>query len=136
MQLLPFFKKKPKQTDDYLAKAEKGTRKTYVLTVRGRQEEAWLERGRWQPPIQTVIPAEAEMPQVVVHYGTYGSDGLRRDGAPGGAYSQVYEQFRTRGQDIYTRDEYRLLSQWDTRLPFPGFDPKEGSLTLDIYSED
>ena len=30
----------------------------------------------------------------------------------------------------------RVLKQWDTRKPFPGFDPKLGSKTLDIYSED
>ena len=35
-----------------------------------------------------------------------------------------------------TRDEARRLNQWDTRYPFPGFDPKEGSITLDLYSED
>ena len=58
MRLLPFFKKKAKQ-DDYLDKAEQPTRKTYVLTVRGRQELEWLQPGRWEPPIQTVIPAEA-----------------------------------------------------------------------------
>ncbi len=29
----------------------------------------------------------------MVHYGTYGSDGMRRDGPPGGAYSAVYEQY-------------------------------------------
>ena len=133
--MLPFFKKKNKQ-EDYLAKAEMGTRKVFVLTARGRRELEWLQPERWQPPIQTIIPAEAEAPQVVVRYGTYGSDGIRRDGPPGGAYSAAFEQYRTRGRDIYTRDEYRLLTQWDTRLPYPGFDPKEGSLTLDIYSED
>ena len=133
--MLPFFKKKD-NSGDYLSKPERGTRKVFVLTARGRKEMELLEPGRWEPPIQTVIPAEAEMPQVVIHYGTYGSDGMRRDGPPGGAYSAVYEQYRSRGQDTYTRDEYRLLTQWDTRLPYPGFDPKEGSLTLDIYSED
>jgi hypothetical protein len=135
--MLPFFKKKNKLSDNNeLAKAERGTRKVYVLTARGRQEQVWLQPGAWEPPIQTVIPAEAEAPMVVVHYGTYGSDGMRRDGPPGGAYSAVYEQFRTRGQDTYTRDEHRQLTEWDTRLPYPGFDPKEGSLTLDLYSED
>jgi hypothetical protein len=134
--MLPFFKKKTNTGEEPLAKAEKGTRKVFVLTARGRREMEWLQPGRWEPPIQTVIPAEAEMPQIVVRYGTYGSDGMRRDGPPGGAYSAVYEQFRTRGQDTYTDDEYRRLTQWDTRLPYPGFDPKEGSLTLDIYSED
>ena len=133
---LPFFKKKQVDEQDYLAKAEIGTRKVYVLTARGRREQAWLEPGRWEPPIQTVIPAEAEAPLVVTHYGTYGSDGMRLDGPPGGRLQPVYEQFRTRGQDTYTRDEHRRLTEWDTRLPYPGFDPKEGSLTLDIYSED
>jgi hypothetical protein len=40
------------------------------------------------------------------------------------------------GGDLYTNDEVRRLKQWDTRKPFPGFDPKLGSKTLDIYSED
>ena len=133
--MLPFFKKKSKP-EPPLARADLPVRKTYLLTVRGKQEQAWLDSTLWEPPIRTTIPAEADLPMVTVHYGTYGSDGIRRDGPPGGAYSQVYEQFRTQGQDTYTRDEYRLMTQWDTRLPFPGFDPKEGSLTLDLYSED
>jgi hypothetical protein len=135
--MLPFFKKKNKLTENNeLAQAEKPTRKVYVLTAHGRQEQAWLDSNAWEPPIQTMIPAEAAAPRVVVHYGTYGSDGMRRDGPPAGAYSAVYEQYRTRGRDTYTNDEHRLLTEWDTRLPYPGFDPKEGSLTLDIYSED
>src|SRR5439155_17615352 len=112
---LPFFRKKGKE-DDYLAKAEQPTRKTYVLTVRGRQELEWLQPGRWEPPIQTVIPNEAESPLVVTHFGTYGSDGIRLDGPPTGAYSAVYELFRTRGRDIYSRDEHRKVMEWDTRL--------------------
>jgi hypothetical protein len=131
--MLPFFKKKSKLPE---AETERGYKKLYVLTVRGKQELEWLKDGRWQPQISTVIPDEAEASMVRVQYGTYGSDGVRRDGAPGGAYSAVYEKYRHRGQDVYTRDEARRLNQWDTRYPFPGFDPKEGSITLDIYSED
>jgi hypothetical protein len=73
---------------------------------------------------------------IEVHYGTYGSDGMRRDGPPGGSYSAAFEQYRMQGGDLYTRDEARNLYHWDTRKPFPGFDPKLGSKTLDIYSED
>ncbi|HMA36283.1 MAG TPA: hypothetical protein VKY74_17635 [Chloroflexia bacterium] len=131
--MLPFFKKKAKQPDEDI---ERGHKKLYVATVRGRRELAWLENDRWRPQIATVVPDEAEAPMVKVHYGTYGSDGLRRDGPPGGAYSAVYERYRHRGLDVYTRDEARRLNQWDTRYPFPGFDPKEGSVTLDLYSED
>ena len=61
---------------------------------------------------------------------------MRHDGAPGGAYSSVFDQYAMKGGDLYTRDEARVLKQWDTRKPFPGFDPKLGSKTLDIYSED
>lgn len=112
-------------------------KKTFrVVTVRGRQEQAWLDSGMWQPLQETVIPAEAKAPLHVVRYGTYSSDGMRRDGAPGGAYSAVYDQYAMQGADLYTRDEARHLKQWDTRKPFPGFDPKLGSKTLDIYSED
>ena len=107
-----------------------------VVTVRGRQEQAWLDSGLWQPPVETVIPEEARAPLTVVYYGTYGSDGMRHDGAPGGAYSSVFDQYAMQGGDLYTRDEARTLKQWDTRKPFPGFDPKLGSKTLDIYSED
>jgi hypothetical protein len=107
-----------------------------VVTVRGRQEQAWLDSNLWQPMVETVIPAEAEAPLTVVYYGTYGSDGMRHDGAPGGAYSSVFDQYAMQGGDLYTRDEARTLKQWDTRGPFPGFDPKLGSKTLDIYSED
>jgi len=107
-----------------------------VVTVRGRQEQAWLDSGMWQPPVETVIPAEARAPLTVVYYGTYGSDGMRRDGSPGGAYSSVFDQYAMQGGDLYTRDEARMLKQWDTRKPYPGFDPKLGSKTLDIYSED
>lgn len=107
-----------------------------VLTYRGRQEKAWLDSNLWQPLQETVIPQEAKMPMIEVYYGTYGSDGMRRDGAPGGAYSAVFEQYRMQGGDVYTRDEARRLYQWGTRNPFPGFDPKLGSKTLDIYSED
>ncbi len=107
-----------------------------VLTFRGRQEKAWLDSNLWQPLQETIIPQEAKMPLVEVHYGTYGSDGMRRDGPPGGSYSAVFDQYRMQGGDLYTRDETSCLYQWDTRKPFPGFDPKLGSKTLDIYSED
>ncbi len=107
-----------------------------VITVRGRQEQEWLDSNMWQPLQETVIPAEAKAPLTVVYYGTYGSDGMRRDGSPGGAYSSIFDQYAMQGQDVYTRDEARRLKQWDTRKPFPGFDPKLGSKTLDIYSED
>lgn len=107
-----------------------------VVTVWGRQQQAWLDSDLWQPMQETVIPAEAKAPLTVVYYGTYGSDGMRRDGSPGGAYSSVYDQYAMQGQDLYTRDEARRLKQWDTRKPFPGFDPKLGSKTLDIFSED
>jgi hypothetical protein len=107
-----------------------------VVTVRGRQEQAWLDSGMWQPTSETIIPEEARAPLTVVYYGTYGSDGMRHDGAPGGAYSSVFDQYAMQGRDLYTRDEARTLKQWDTRKPFPGFDPKLGSKTLDIYSED
>jgi hypothetical protein len=117
---------------------DKGRKKKVfrIVTVRGRQEREWLESGMWQPLQETVIPAEAKAPLTVAYYGTYGSDGMRRDGAPGGAYSSVYDQYAMQGGDLYTRDEARRLKQWDTRKPFPGFDPKLGSKTLDIYSED
>jgi hypothetical protein len=131
--MLPFFKKKTKQPPEEL---ERGAKKTRVLTVRGRREMEWLENDRWRPPIATVVPEEAQAPMIKVQYGTYSSDGVRRDGPSGGGYSQVYDKYRYRGLDVYTRDEARRLNQWDTRLPFPGFDPKEGSITLDIYSED
>jgi len=131
--MLPFFKKKNSQPQQDIAR---GYKKLHVLTVRGRREMAWLQDDRWKPQIDTIVAAEAEAPMVKVHYGTYGSDGLRRDGPPGGAYSAVFERYRNRGVDVYTRDEARRLNQWDTRYPFPGFDPKEGSVTLDIYSED
>lgn len=107
-----------------------------VLTYRGRQEQAWLDSDLWQPLQETVIPQAAKMPMITVYYGTYSSDGMRRDGSPGGSYSAVYEQYRMQGGDLYTRDEARKLYQWDTRKPYPGFDPKLGSKTLDIYSED
>ncbi len=107
-----------------------------VITVRGRQEQAWLDSGLWQPNVETITPAEAKAPLTVVYYGTYGSDGMRHDGAPGGAYSSVFDEYAMQGGDLYTRDEARTLKQWDTRKPFPGFDPKLGSKTLDIYSED
>ncbi|MEA2574866.1 MAG: hypothetical protein QOH93_2164 [Chloroflexia bacterium] len=117
-------------------KKGKKTKVFRVITVRGRQEQEWLDSGMWQPLQETIIPAEAKAPQTVVYYGTYGSDGMRHDGAPGGAYSSVFDQYAMQGQDVYTRDEARRLKQWDTRKPFPGFDPKLGSKTLDIYSED
>ncbi len=113
------------------------TKKVFrVVTVRGRQEQEWLDSGLWQPLQETVIPAEAKAPLTVVYYGTYGSDGMRHDGAPGGAYSSIFDQYAMQGGDLYTKDEARRLKQWDTRKPFPGFDPKLGSKTLDIYSED
>ena len=118
------------------ARGKKNKKQFRVVTVRGRQEQAWLDSGMWQPLQETVIPAEAKAPLHVVHYGTYGSDGMRHDGPPGGAYSSVYDQYAMQGGDLYTRDEVRTLKQWDTRKPFPGFDPKLGSKTLDIYSED
>jgi hypothetical protein len=107
-----------------------------VLTVRGRQEREWLDSGLWQPLQETIVPAEAKAPQTVVRYGTYGSDGMRNDGPRGGTYSSVFDQYAMQGGDLYTNDEVRHLKQWDTRKPFPGFDPKLGSKTLDIYSED
>jgi hypothetical protein len=107
-----------------------------VLTVRGRQEQAWLDSGMWQPMVETVFPEEARAPLTKVYFGTYGSDGMRHDGSPAGAYSSVFDQYAMQGGDLYTRDEARSLKQWDTRKPFPGFDPKLGSKTLDIYSED
>jgi hypothetical protein len=98
--MLPFFKKKNTQPQEDLAR---GHNKLYVLTVRGRREMAWLEDDRWKPQIDTIVAAEAEAPMVKVHYGTYGSDGLRRDGPPGGAYSAVFDRYRNRGVDVYTR---------------------------------
>ncbi len=131
--MLPMFRKKSKQpTED----EERGHKKLHVLTARGKQEMAWLENDHWKPQIDTITAEEAESPMIRVNLGTYGSDGLRRDGNPAGAYSAVFEKYRNRGLDIYTQDEARRLNQWDTRYPFPGFDPKEGSVTLDIYSED
>src|SRR5438045_8614003 len=62
-----------------------------VVTVRGRQEQAWLDSGMWQPMQETIIPEEARAPLTVVHYGPYGSDGMRHAGAPGGAYSSALE---------------------------------------------
>ena len=119
------------------AKNKKRKKKVFrVTTVWGRQQQEWLDSNLWQPLQETVIPAEAKAPLTVVHYGTYGSDGMRSDGAPAGAYSSVYDQYAMQGGDLYTRDEARRLKQWDTRKPFPGFDPKLGSKTLDIYSED
>src|SRR5438045_1393648 len=116
---------------------KKKTRRVFrVVTIRGRQEDAWLDSGMWQPLQETVIPQEARAQLTVVHYVTYGSDGMRHDGSPGGAYSSVFDQYAMQGGDLYTRDEARTLKQWDTRRPFPGFDPKLGSKTLDIYSED
>lgn len=118
-------------------KGKKKTKKVFrVVTVRGHQEQAWLDSNLWQPLQETITPAEARAPLTVVHYGTYGSDGTRNDGSPSGAYSSVFDQYAMQGQDLYTRDEARRLKQWDTRKPFPGFDPKLGSKTLDIYSED
>jgi hypothetical protein len=119
-----------------IAKGKKTKKVFRVLTFRGRQEQGWLDSNMWQPLQETVIPQTAKMPMIEVYYGTYGSDGMRRDGAPGGSYSAVYEQYRMQGGDVYTRDEARKLYQWDTRKPIPGFDPKLGSKTLDIYSED
>jgi hypothetical protein len=107
-----------------------------VVTVWGRQQQEWLDSNLWQPRVETIIPEEANAPLTTVYYGTYGSDGMRRDGSPGGAYSSVFDQYRMQGGDVYMRDESRRLYQWDTRKPFPGFDPKLGSKTLDIYSED
>lgn len=146
---MPGFKKKKPSSDgswvevgpddpDYSTAITRGKKKMVfrVITVRGRQEQEWLDSNMWQPLQETVIPAEAKAPLTVVYYGTYGSDGMRRDGAPGGAYSSVFDQYSMQGQDVYTRDEVRRLKQWDTRKPFPGFDPKLGSKTLDIYSED
>ncbi len=115
---------------------KKGKRVFRVTTAWGRQQQEWLDSNLWQPLTETIIPAEAKAPLTVVHYGTYGSDGMRRDGSPGGAYSSVFDQYAMQGNDLYTRDEARRLKQWDTRKPFPGFDPKLGSKTLDIYSED
>ena len=145
---MPLFKKKPRGYDGAWVPAEavageqpvKGRRKKKkvfrVVTVWGRQQQAWLDSNLWQPLQETIIPAEAKASLTIVHYGTYGSDGMRRDGSPGGAYSSVFDQYAMQGGDVYTRDEARNLKQWDTRKPFPGFDPKLGSKTLDIYSED
>lgn len=129
---------KPRDNETALDKRRKPKDKKAfrVITVRGRQEQAWLESDLWQPQVETTIPEEARAPLTVVYYGTYGSDGMRHDGAPGGAYSSVFDEYAMQGGDLYTRDEARNLKQWDTRRPFPGFDPKLGSKTLDIYSED
>jgi hypothetical protein len=126
----------PQSTVPSPSKGRKGKKMFRVVTVRGRQEQGWVDSGLWQPLQETVIPAEAKAQLTVVHFGTYGSDGMRRDGAPAGAYSSVFDQYAMQGQDLYTKDEARRLKQWDTRKPFPGFDPKLGSKTLDIYSED
>ena len=146
---MPLFKKKKQSHEgswvevgpddpDYSRAITRGKKKMAyrVITVRGEQEQEWLDSNLWQPLVETVIPAEAKAPQTVVYYGTYGSDGMRRDGSPGGSYSSVFDQYAMQGLDVYTRDEARKLKQWDTRKPFPGFDPKLGSKTLDIYSED
>jgi hypothetical protein len=131
--MLPMFRKKNKQPPEEI---ERGFKKLYVETARGKREMEWLKNDRWKPLIATVTAEEATAPMVRVDLGTYGSDGVRRDGNPAGAYSAVYDRYRNRGLDVYTREEARRLNQWDTRYPFPGFDPKEGSITLDIYSED
>ena len=107
-----------------------------VVTVWGRQQQDWLDSNLWQPLQETITQDEAKAPLTVVYYGTYGSDGMRHDGSPGGAYSSVFDQYAMQGSDLYTRDEARRLKQWDTRKPFPGFDPTLGSTTLDIFSED
>ena len=145
---MPLFKKKPRGYDGaWVAAPDKGgaepeggrrkKKKVFrVVTFWGRQQQAWLDSNLWQPLQETIIPAEAKAPLTIVRYGTYGSDGLRRDGSPGGSYSSVFDQYAMQGGDVYTRDEARNLKQWDTRKPFPGFDPKLGSKTLDIYSED
>ena len=117
-------------------RAPKSKKVFRVVTCRGLQEQKWLDEGLWRPQVETVIPAERNAPLTVMYYGTYGSDGARHDGAPAGAYSSVYDEYAMQGGDLYTRDEARSLKQWDTRKPFPGFDPKLGSKTLDIYSED
>src|SRR3954447_2955590 len=44
-----------------------------VVTVRGRQEQSWLDSGMWRPRQETVVPEEARAPLTVVYYGTYGS---------------------------------------------------------------
>jgi len=145
---MPLFKKKPRGYDgewvpaDETPVEESGGKKRKkkkvfrVVTYWGRKQQAWLDSNLWQPLQETIIPEEAKAPLTVVRYGTYGSDGMRRDGSPGGAYSSVFDQYAMQGGDVYTRDEARKLKQWDTRKPFPGFDPKLGSKTLDIYSED
>ena len=140
---MPLFKKKISYDGSWVpatqgetGKGGKKKRVFKVVTVRGRQEKSWLDSALWQPRVETVIPAEANAPLTTVYYGTYGSDGMRRDGAPGGSYSSVFDEYAMQGGDLYTRDEARTLKQWDTRKPFPGFDPKLGSKTLDIYSED
>lgn len=147
---MPLFRKKKLNTDGQWVTApdtgsrdisaqgrkRKGKKLFKVITVRGHQERAWLDSGLWQPQQETIIPEEARAPLTVVYYGTYGSDGMRHDGQPGGAYSSVFDRYAMQGGDLYTRDEARVLKQWDTRKPFPGFDPKLGSKTLDIYSED
>ena len=145
---MPLFKKKLRGYDGAWVPADEvpgeqpatGRRKKKkvfrVLTVWGRQQQAWLDSNLWQPLQETIIPAEVKAPLTVVRYGTYGSDAMRRDGSPGGAYSSVFDQYAMQGWDVYTRDEARNLKQWDTRKPFPGFDPTLGSKTLDIYSED
>ena len=121
---------------DPTGKSKKPKKVFKVITVRGRQEQAWLDSNLWQPLQETLVPAEAKAAAKVVYYGTYGSDGMRQDGSPGGSYSAVFDQYKMQGADLYTRDEARHVNQWDTRKPFPGFDPKLGSKTLDIYSED
>jgi hypothetical protein len=121
---------------DPSGKSKKPKKVFKVITVRGRQEQAWLDSNLWQPLQETIVPAEAKAAAKVVYYGTYGSDGMRQDGSPGGSYSAVFDRYKMQGADLYTRDEARHVNQWDTRKPFPGFDPKLGSKTLDIYSED
>jgi len=121
---------------DPTGKSKKPKKVFKVITVRGRQEQAWLDSNLWQPLQETIVPAEAKAAAKVVYYGTYGSDGMRQDGSPGGSYSAVFDQYKMQGADLYTRDEARHVNQWDTRKPFPGFDHKLGSKTLDIYSED
>src|SRR5688500_457778 len=53
-----------------------------VVTVWGHKQREWLDSNLWQPRAETITPEEANVPLTTVYYGTYGSDGMRRDGAP------------------------------------------------------
>src|SRR4051812_33291191 len=113
---MPMFKKKPihdgswvpavegdentmygNETGTQLSSKSKTKRVFKVITVRGRQEQAWLDSGMWEPGVESVVPAIAKAPMTVVRYGTYGSDGMRHDGPPGGSYSSVFDEYAMKG---------------------------------------